>query len=229
MKGRTVSLTIVAGVALVVLSAALAWAYTGTSAGKKLAGQMLSSYKHVRYLAGSEHGSVYYCTTERLPEGFWLGPPGQVSPRCRIPATVSWIATLSDGKGASAVGTVVAHGHPTIDWVAVSHASYYRIAGTKCWVTIHQSDPAYVGYPPFGYFSREYLTLGKRHGSDIQLIGTGENGNFKEVDTINVYNHHIVGEEINFGIRTPSQRWNLTTSYSEPSNGPKMPATTPTC
>jgi hypothetical protein len=207
------------------LSATAAWAYTGTSSGKKLAGQMLSSYKHVTYLAGSEHGSVYYCASG-MPEGFYLGPPYS---GCAVKATVSWVATLSGGKGSSAVGTVVASGHPTIDWVADNRGSFYRAAGASCWVTTNRVDPVFVGSPPFAYFPNEYLTVGSHHGADVQLIGTQANGNFKEIDTIDSHTHHIVGENIQFSIKHPAQAWNLITSYHEPSKGSKAPTTTPAC
>src|SRR5580704_15864289 len=93
----------VIGVLVGVLSASAALAYTGTTAGKKLAAQMLGSYKHVHYLAGSEHGGVYYCTSGTF-EGFALGAVANLPSTCRarpVTATVSWVATLSDGKGAS--------------------------------------------------------------------------------------------------------------------------------
>jgi hypothetical protein len=214
-----------------VLSATAAWAYTGTSAGKKLAGQMLGSYKHVHYLAGSEHGSVYYCTASTL-EGFVVGPTAYLDPSCRshpISATVAWEATLSNGRGSSAVGTVVAHGHPTIDWVTSRSGSSFRVAGSSCWVTSRLIDPSYVGYAPFGYFANEYLTIGSHHGSNVELIGTMGHGDFKETDTINSQTHHIVGENIHFNIKSKTQAWNLITSYTEPSKGPKTPSTKPAC
>jgi hypothetical protein len=214
-----------------VLSATAAWAYTGTPAGKKLAGQMLGSYKHVRYLAGSEHGSVYYCTAGTL-EGFLVGPAADLFASCRshpVAATVSWVATLSNGKGSSAVGTVVAHGHPTIDWVSGRTGSFYRTAGSGCWVTSKSIDPSYVGYAPFGYFPNESLTIGSHHGSNVQLIGTMGHGAFEETDTINSHTHHIVGENIHFNIKSKTLAWNLITSYTEPSKGPKTPSTKPAC
>jgi hypothetical protein len=217
--------SIVIGLLVGVLSATTALAYTGTTAGKKLAGQMLGSYKHVHYLAGSEHGSVYYCT-HGLLEGFYLGA---LNPSCPVKATVSWVATLSGGKGASAVGTVAAHGHPTIHWVANRHGSFYRAAGSSCWVTSKTVDPTYVGYAPFGYFPDEYLTVGSHHGSNVELTGTMGHGSFSETDTINSHTHHIVGENIHFAIKSKTQAWNLITSYTEPSKGPKAPTTTPTC
>jgi hypothetical protein len=221
----------VIGVLVGVLATTAGWAYTGSPAGKKLAGQMLGSYKHVRYLAGSEHGSVYYCT-DRTLEGFTVGPSAFLAPSCRshpISATVSWEATLSNGKGSSAVGTVVAHGHPTINWVSNHSGSFYRVGGSGCWVTSKLTDPSYVGYAPFGFFSNEYLTVGSHHGSDVQLIGTMGHGDFQETDTINSHTHHIVGENIHFNIKSKTQAWNLITSYSEPSKGPKTPSTKPAC
>jgi hypothetical protein len=215
----------VIGVLVGVLFASAAWAYTGTTAGKKLAAQMLGSYKHVPYLAGSEHGSVYYCT-RGLPEGFYVGAP---NPSCTVKGTVSWVATLSGGKGSSAVGTVVAHGHPTIDWVANRHGSFFRAVGSSCWVTSKTVDPMYVGYAPFGFFPNEYLTVGPHHGSNVELTGTMGHGSFSETDTINSHTHHIVGENIHFDIKSRTQAWNLITSYNEPSKGPKAPKTTPAC
>lgn len=231
MRFHAVRPGIVVGVLIAVVSAITAQAYTGTSAGKKLAGQMLGSYKHVRYLAGSEHGGVYYCTVGTL-EGFLAGAAADLAPTCRshpISATVSWEATLSNGKGSSAVGTVVAHGHPTIDFVSSRSGTFYRVGGSKCWVTSTSPDPTYVGYAPFGFFPNEYMTVGSHHGSIVQLIGTMGNGNFKETDTINSHTHHIVGENIHFNIKNKTQAWNLITSYSEPSKGPKTPTTKPAC
>jgi hypothetical protein len=224
MRANSVRRGVVVGVLIAVVSASAAVAYIGTSAGKKLAGQMLSSYKHVRYLAGSEHGSVYYCTSGLL-EGFLVGP--KYSP-CPVKATVSWVATMSNGKGSSAVGKVVAHGHPTIDWVANRRGSFYRVSGTSCWVTSNRVDATYVGSPPFGYFPKEYLAIGSHRGSNVQLNGTID-GMFKETDTINSHTHHIVGESIHFNIKSKTEAWNLITSYSEPSKGPAVPSTTPAC
>jgi hypothetical protein len=228
---RAARLSIVVGVLVGVLSASAAWAYTGTTAGKKLAGQMLGSYKHVQYLAGSEHGGVYYCTSGTL-EGFSLGSVATLPSKCGakpVTATVSWVATLSDGKGASAVGTVVAHGHPTIGWVANRHGTFYEPAGSHCWVTSQAVDSTFVGYAPFGFFPAESMSVGGHHGSDVQLIGTMGHGDFKEVDTIDSHTHHIVGENINFAIKERQQAWNLITSYHEPSKGPKTPTTKPAC
>lgn len=215
---------VLTGLIVVMLSAAAAWAYGGSAAGKRLAAQMLASYKHVHYLAGSQHGSVYYCTA--FPEGVYLGQADQALSSCKTPATDSWVATLSHGRGVSAVGTVAAGGHPNIDWTTSNKGTFWRVAGTSCWQSA-TPDISYVGSPPFGYFPKEYLTIAGHSGANILLVGTASH--FKETDTISSSTHEIVGEDINFGIGQPASSWILKTHYRNASTAPAMPAATPVC
>ncbi len=213
---------------LLSLLVAGAIAYKGTSAGRKLAGQLLGSYKHVHYLSGSVHGSVYYCPSQI---GGYYEEAGSTAPlSClRSPATATWVNTLASGRGASAVGSVAAKGKPTITFVANRNATFIKASGATCW-TKQGIDYNFVGSPPFGFFSTEYMVVGTRHAGRVDLIGTmaGFQG-FKETDTLNATTHQMVGESIYFGLNHPKSEQHLLTSYNQVSKAPKLPRTSPVC
>lgn len=216
------------GSVVLLTAAASALAYTGTPKGKKLAAELLASYKHVHYLAGSIHGSVYYCPSV---VGGYAVETGYAAPSSCLkhPATASWVNTLSNGKGASAVGKVTSNGEPTITFVANPTATYIRAQGAKCW-TKQAVDYQFVGYPPFAFFKNEHMTVGKKRNGRIQLIGTSSAFNgFKETDTLNAKTHQMIGESIYFGLTNKKTEDHLLTSYHTASSAPKAPRTTPAC
>jgi hypothetical protein len=213
--------------ALLAVAAGSAIAYTGTTKGKKLAAQLLSSYKHVHYLAGSVHGSVYYCPEEF---GGYFEAPGSVPASCaKHPAKASWVNTLKHGKGASAVGKVTAKGRPTIAFVAQKSATFIRAQGAKCWTKQKGTDYNFVGLPPFSFFPNEYMTVGHKHHGEVQLIGTMSGGAFKEIDTLNAKTHQMIGESIYFNRNHKAKEQHLLTSYHTAHKAPKVPRTTPVC
>ena len=73
------------------------------------------------------------------------------------------------------------------------------------------------------------MTVGKRHGGNVELIGTRPGGHFKETDTINAQSHQMVGESIFFGLRRSTPAQHLLTSYHQVSKAPTTPNTSPTC
>jgi hypothetical protein len=223
MRNRTLASLIAGALGLAGIAATAAVAYTGSAPGKKLASEMLASYKHVHYLSGAQHGSVFYCAS--LPEGVYLGAKTSGANACATPAHDAWVATLARGNGVSAVGTVTAPGKPAIHWASSSKGTFTRIGSASCW---HKSspDPSYVGSPPFGFFSTEHLTVAGRSGPNVLLVGTASH--FKETDTISSKTHEIVGEDIHFAIGQP-QAWTLITSYHNVSKAAAIPKTTPVC
>jgi len=224
---RRLSASACAGLIVLSMSAAAALAYTGTSAGKKLAGQMLASYKNVHYLAGSVHGSVYYCPSQI--GGYFEAAGSRAPASCRNnSATVSWVNTLSKGNGASAVGTVVSKGKPTITFVASRGATFTQAKGARCW-TRQSVDYTFVGYAPFGFFPNEYMTVGAKHKNTVDLMGTMPGGHFKETDTIGTKSHQIVSEDIWFNLKSSTPAEHLLTTYHQVSQAPKVPGTSPVC
>ena len=210
------------------LSVTSALGYGGTRAGKKLAREMLSSYKHVHHLAGSVHGSVYYCPSfiGGYAEEFAFQAPRSCK---KHPATASWVNTLSRGKGVSAVGKVTAKGRPTITFVARKTATFIKARGASCW-TKQSEDGFFVGSPPFAFFGSEYMTVGRKHNGRIELIGTSKSFNgFKEIDTLNAKTHHMIGESIYVGRNKKRTEQHLITSYHQVPRAPKLPRTAPVC
>lgn len=205
--------------------AGIALGYTGTRQGKKLAAELLASYKHVHYLAGSVHGSVYYCPQETGGYAELAGFPAPASCASH-PAKAAWVNTLSRGKGASAVGTVTAKHRPTIAFVATKTATFIRARGAHCW-TKQGVDYNFVGYPPFGFFPKEFMTVGSKHHNRIQLIG--KMSNFKETDTLNATTHQMIGESIFFGTNHKATEDHLITSYHQAHSKPAVPRTSPVC
>ncbi len=215
--------------ALLALIAATALAYKGTPQGKKLARQLLASYNRVDFLAGSVHGSVYYCPS--AVGGYAEEGGGYLAPQAcqKHPAKASWVNTLSHGKGVSAVGKVTSKGEPTITFVAQSSATYIKAKGSTCW-SKQQLDYNFVGSPPFAFFTDEYMTVGKKRGDTIQLIGTSSDFNgFKEIDTLNSKSHQMIGENIMFGRNDKKTEVQLLTSYHQAKSAPKVPRTSPVC
>jgi hypothetical protein len=222
----------VLGVCCVVLAAAAgtALAYKGTPQGKKLASQLLGSYNHVHYLAGSVHGSVYYCPS--AVAGYAEEGGGYLAPAaCRKhPAKASWVNTLSHGKGVSAVGKVTSKGEPTITFVANKSGTFIKAKGSSCWTKQQSFDYNFVGSAPFAFFSSEYMTVGKKSGKTIQLIGTSSDFNgFKEIDTLNSKSHQMIGENIMFGRKNKKTEVQLLTSYHTAKGAPRVPKTSPVC
>jgi hypothetical protein len=216
------------GTLLISLSAVAAFAYTGTSAGRRLAGQLLGSYNHVHYLSGSVHGSVYYCPSQVAG---YFEEAGSTAPASCLtsPATATWVGTLSSGRYTSAVGTVVAKHQPTITFVAGRSATFIKASGARCW-TKQGIDYNFVGSPPFGFFVREYMVVGPKHGADVDLIGTMPSfQGFKETDTLSAKTHQMVGESIYFGLNHPNTEQHLLTSYHQVFQAPKIPSTSPVC
>ena len=215
--------------ALLAVVAGTALAYKGTPQGKKLARELLASYNHVHYLAGSVHGSVYYCPTAiggyAEEGGGYLAPPA-----CqKHPAKASWVNTLSHGKGVSAVGMVTSKGEPAITFVANKSATFIRAKGSTCW-TKQSLDYNFVGSAPFAFFNDEYMTVGKKRGDTIQLIGTSSAFNgFKEIDSLNSKSHQMIGENIMFGRKDKKTEVQLLTSYHQAKSAPKVPKTAPAC
>jgi hypothetical protein len=231
MRSRSVRVLVGGCVLVGVCSGGVAWAaLSGTSAGKQLARQMLASYKHVHWLHGSEHGDVHYCPS--VAPGYSLGtsPPAG----CGSKATVAWTQTLSNGKGMSAVGTVIAAGKPTITFVANRQGTFWKAAsslgsGANCWSKAGQ-DGTFVGGPPFGFYDVEYLTVGAHIGPNVLLHGTSRNGiPVNETDTINSHTHQMVGEDIHLHTMHPTFLLHLITSYHQVFKAPTVPATTPLC
>jgi hypothetical protein len=210
------------------VAAASALGYTGTVAGKKLAGQLLRAYDHVHYLAGSVHGSVYYCPQE--VGGYDELISGTPPPSCAgHPAKASWVNTLSRGKGVGAVGTVAAQGKPTITFVAKKSNTFIRSKGAHCW-TKQYTDYSFVGYPPFAFFPKEYMTAGAKRHNRIKLIGKMSSfGGFMETDTVNATSHQMIGESIYFGHDHPKTQSHLITSYHQEHGAPSVPRTSPVC
>jgi hypothetical protein len=203
----------------------VAWAYTGTPDGKKLAGQVLASYKHVHWLQGSEHGDIHYCA--KAIAGFSEGvtPPAG----CPAKATVSWVETLSNGINKSAVGTVVAPGKPTITFVANNAGTFTKAKGNSCWVK-KAKDGSFVGYPPFSFSGDEFMTVGHHIGPNVLLNGSARSGlPTHETDTVNSHTHQIVAEDIQIHVMHPTFVLHLITSYHQVLKAPTVPATTPLC
>jgi hypothetical protein len=222
---RTRAIAITAAGVLAVGGAGTALAYTGTSLGKKVAGEMLASYKHVHYLAGSHNGNgVVYCAGN--PEGVYVGPANDAPAACRgTPGTQSWVETLANGVGVSAVGRTTAGGKPAISFVTTKSGTFWRAAGASCWQHSPSPDSTFVGSPPFGYFPKEYMTVTGMSGGNILLSGT-VTGHLKEVDTISASTHEIVGEDIHF---LGPYGFVLHTHYHNASAAPVLPDTTPAC
>lgn len=214
--------------ALLAVGAGGAFGYTGTRQGKRLAAELLASYKNVHYLVGSVHGSVYYCPQETGGYAELTGFPAPAS-CAKHPAKVAWVNTLSRGKGASAVGTVTASNEPTITFVARKTATFIKPRGAHCW-TKQSVDYSFVGYPPFAFFPKEYMSVGPKRDNRIDLLGRMSGfGGFKETDTLNAQTHQMIGESIFFGTKHKSTEDHLLTSYHSTRRAPTVPDTSPVC
>jgi hypothetical protein len=226
-RKRPVASLIAVCCVLLAVVAGTALAYQGTPQGKKLAGELLASYNHVHYLAGSVHGSVYYCPS--AVGGYVEEGGGYLAPAScqKHPATASWVNTLRRDRGRSAVGQVTSKGEPSITFVAKGTTTFIRAKGATCWT--QQSGNFFEG-PLFSFFSDEYMTVGKKRGKTIQLIGTSSDFNgFKEIDTLNSKSHQMIGESIYFGRKHKSTEVHLLTSYHQAKRAPMVPHTSPVC
>ncbi len=126
----------------------------------------------------------------------------------------------SHGTGVSVVGTVTAQNRPTITFVGDTSATFIKARGAHCW-TKQIADYNFIGTPPFGFFPKEYMSVGATHGNRIKLLGRMKN--FHEVDTLNATSHQMIGESIFFS------KDHLITSYHTTHRAPAVPGTTPVC
>lgn len=213
---------------LLALSVASALGYTGTRKGKRLTAQLLASYKHVHYLAGSNWGSVYYCPSQ--VGGYVVAAGFQPPASCaKHRAKASWVQTLSHGKGVSAVGTVTAKHRPTITFVATNKATFIKAKGARCW-TKQYTDYQFVASPPFGFYPKEYMTVGHKHGNEIDLIGRMSGaGGFMETDTLNASSHQMIGESIYWGLDHKQTEEHLLSHYHQVHQAAAVPHTHPVC
>ena len=138
--------------------------------------------------------------------------------------------TLSRGKGVSAVGKVSAKHKPTITFVATSKGTFIKAQGAGCWTEQEvngspEIDYNFVDSAPFGFVPKESMSVGRKHGNRIELIGRmSAFGGFMETDTLNAETHQMIGESIFFGRKHKATEVHLSSSYHTTHTAPRCRA-----
>ena len=174
---RRRSLLVYAVIALALLSAAVARAFTATQSASRVISRMRVEARRLTAVRTERSGALVYCRS--VPDGWTFAPQAG----CRVRARVTEEYDLSGGRIKRVIGHVTASGRPEFTYVNDSSGWYRSVAGTRCWTRELRgfTAPALVDYPLPG----ELVSLLTRTRTRIVLRAVARSEGYEQLDYVN--------------------------------------------